>query len=52
MTTNAGNERFVQLLEQHKRILYKVTSAYCADAEDRRDLVQEIVIQLWRAFPR
>lgn len=52
MTTNTGNERFVQLLEQHKRILYKVASAYCADAEDRRDLAQEIVIQLWRAFPR
>ena len=50
--TTQGNERFVQLLEQHKRILYKVASAYCADAEDRRDLAQEIVIQLWRAFPR
>ncbi len=52
MTKPAGNERFVQLLEEHKRLLYKVASAYCADAEDRRDLVQEIVIQLWRSFPR
>jgi RNA polymerase sigma-70 factor (ECF subfamily) len=52
MTTNARNERFLQLLEQHKRILYKVASVYCAHAEDRQDLAQEIVIQLWRAFPR
>jgi RNA polymerase sigma-70 factor, ECF subfamily len=52
MTRPAGTERFVQLLEEHKRILYKVASAYCADDEDRRDLVQEIVIQLWRSFPR
>jgi RNA polymerase sigma-70 factor (ECF subfamily) len=52
MTKPAGNERFVQLLEEHKRLLYKVASVYCADAEDRRDLVQEIVVQLWRAFPR
>jgi RNA polymerase sigma-70 factor (ECF subfamily) len=52
MTKPAGNERFVQLLEEHKRLLYKVASAYCAEAEDRRDLVQEIVIQLWRSFPR
>jgi RNA polymerase sigma factor (sigma-70 family) len=52
MTKPAGNERFVQLLEEHKRLLYKVASAYCANAEDRRDLVQEIVIQLWRSFPR
>jgi hypothetical protein len=38
-------------LEAHKRILYKVANVYCADLEDRRDLVQEIVIQLWRSFP-
>ncbi len=52
MTKPAGDERFVQLLEEHKRILYKIASAYCSDAEDRRDLVQEMVIQLWRSFPR
>jgi RNA polymerase sigma factor (sigma-70 family) len=52
MTKPAGNDRFVLLLEEHKRILYKVASAYCANAEDRRDLVQEMVIQLWRSFPR
>ena len=48
----ANHERFVQLLEAHKRILYKIAGAYCANAEDRRDLAQEIVIQLWRSFPR
>jgi RNA polymerase sigma factor (sigma-70 family) len=52
MTKPAENERFVLLLEEHKRMLYKIASAYCADTEDRRDLVQEMVIQLWRSFPR
>lgn len=52
MTKPDANERFVQLLEEHKRMLYKIASAYCAAAEDRRDLVQEMVIQLWRSFPR
>ena len=52
MTKPTMNERFVLLLEEHKRILYKVASVYCADTEDRRDLVQEMVIQLWRSFPR
>lgn len=52
MTKPAENDRFLLLLEEHKRILYKVAAAYCADAEDRRDLVQEMVIQLWRSFPR
>jgi RNA polymerase sigma factor (sigma-70 family) len=52
MTTTEESERFVRLLEDHKRILYKVASTYCADPEDRRDLAQEIVIQLWRSFAR
>lgn len=52
MTKTTENDRFVTLLEAHKRILYKVASMYCANAEDRRDLVQEMVVQLWRSFPR
>ena len=52
MTNPAQNERFLRLLEEHQRILYKVANIYCAGAEDRRDLVQEMVIQLWRSFPR
>lgn len=52
MTTNDQNVRFVRLLDEHKRILYKVASVYCSDPEDRRDLAQEIVVQLWRSFPR
>lgn len=51
MTNAAAHDRFVQLLEEHKRMLYRVASAYCSNTEDRRDLVQEIVLQLWRSFP-
>ncbi len=49
---DAAHECFMQLLEEHRNILYKVSSAYCANAEDRRDLIQEMVIQLWRSFDR
>ena len=35
----------------HKKILYKVAYAYCKSSEDRRDLVQEMIIQLWKSFP-
>lgn len=38
------------LLEAHKGILYKVANAYCQNREDRSDLLQETVIQLWRSF--
>jgi RNA polymerase sigma factor (sigma-70 family) len=45
-------QRFLALLEEHAGILHKVASTYTRSAEDRRDLVQEITAQLWRAFPR
>jgi RNA polymerase sigma-70 factor (ECF subfamily) len=43
---------FLALLDQHRGILYKVATAYCARREDRGDLIQEIVVELWRAWPR
>jgi RNA polymerase sigma-70 factor (ECF subfamily) len=52
VTTIAIQDRFVALLDQHRRILYKVASVYCARREDRADLIQEIVIELWQAFER
>ncbi len=44
-------ERFGELLEQHRKIVFKVANTYARLADDRADLVQEISAQLWRAFP-
>lgn len=44
-------ERFGELLERHRGIVFKVANTYAFHAEDRADLVQEIAAQLWRAFP-
>ncbi|WP_128548618.1 RNA polymerase sigma factor [Larkinella soli] len=44
-------EDFLALLNAHRGILYKVCGLYLDTAEDRRDLFQEMVLQLWRAFP-
>ena len=44
--------RFEALLARHRGIVFKVTNTYCRDAEERRDLAQEICTQLWRAYPR
>ncbi len=52
MPQPAREERFVGLLEEHRKILHKVAGAYCRNAEDRRDLVQEMAVQLWRSFDR
>ncbi len=50
MTTPALQERFQSLLDDHKKILYKVCNSYCRNRDDREDLAQEIVIQLWQSF--
>lgn len=50
--TPPNDDRFLALVEEHKGILYKVANGYCKNRDDRGDLIQEIVIQLWRSFPR
>lgn len=51
MTDHTRQHRFEQLLAEHGRIVFKIAGIY-ARAEDRRDLAQEIIIQLWRSFDR
>lgn len=43
---------FIRLIQQHKAMLHKVCNVYCQNEFDRQDLFQEIVIQLWKSFPK
>lgn len=52
MTPRTEQDRFLALLEEHRKILYKVANGYCRVPEDRQDLIQEIVVQLWLSFGR
>jgi RNA polymerase sigma-70 factor (ECF subfamily) len=45
-------EAFTRLLEQHTGIIRKVAAAYTGSRADRLDLMQEISLQLWKAYPR
>jgi RNA polymerase sigma factor (sigma-70 family) len=47
-----STEAFIEVLDNHKKIIYKVCNVYCKDVVDREDLAQEITIQLWKAFPK
>lgn len=44
------NKGFVDILNNHRGLIYKVCNLYCDDAEDRKDLFQEIVIQVWKSL--
>ncbi|MCT2408309.1 RNA polymerase sigma factor [Chryseobacterium antibioticum] len=41
---------FLKLVNQHKGILYKASRIYADSVEDREDLQQEILIQLWKSY--
>ena len=47
----ARQERFRELLERHRKVVFKVANTYAWQVEDRDELAQEIAAQLWRAFP-
>lgn len=52
MPVQTDPQRFQSLLREHERIVLKVASLYARQAEDRRDLAQEIGLQAWRSFSR
>lgn len=43
-------DHFLLVMEANKGILYKVAYSYCKDPNDRQDLIQEIILKLWRSF--
>lgn len=42
---------FLQIIQKNQGIIHKVCSMYCDVEEDRKDLFQEIVAQLWKSYP-
>ena len=44
-------EEFVKVISENQGIIHKVCSVYCDSEEDRRDLFQEILVQLWKSYP-
>jgi RNA polymerase sigma-70 factor, ECF subfamily len=49
-SSSASHERFVSLMETHRRALLKVCWAYGPTSHDRDDLLQEMASRLWAAF--
>jgi len=52
MDANVLQESFVERLDRHRGILFKVANAYCAKPAEREDLIQETIAQLWRSYGR
>jgi RNA polymerase sigma-70 factor, ECF subfamily len=44
-------EEFIRLIETNKRLIYKICHLYGHTPENKKDLYQEIVVQLWSGLP-
>lgn len=42
---------FLELVEENKKLIFKVSHIYCDSTIDKKDLFQEIIANLWKAYP-
>ena len=42
---------FLQLMEKHKGVIFKISRMYMDNRDDQSDLFQEITYQAWKSYP-
>ena len=45
-------EKFISIINDNRNLIFKICYSYCSNPEDRKDLQQEILIQLWNSFSK
>jgi len=48
---NFLEQEFISLVKQYERVIYNVCTFYVSETSPIEDLYQEIVLNLWKAFP-
>ena len=43
-------QEFLEKIESHKGMIFKISKMYVDGKEDREDLFQEIIYQLWKSY--
>ena len=43
-------KKYMELIQNHEGVIHKVIGLYVDEAEDRRDLYQEVLLQGWKSF--
>ena len=46
------NDKFISVIRDHQKLIYKICYSYCNNSENRKDLEQEILLQLWKSFKK
>ncbi len=52
MTKDIGKDNFLKLIESNKKIIFKICNSYCRNNNEREDLAQEIIYNLWKSGER
>ena len=52
MNTKQLENDFLNLITAQKRVIYKVCYIYANNQDELNDLFQEVVLNLWKSFPR
>lgn len=52
MNQKEKTQSFKKIIQENKGILYKVINTYCKEPLYKKDLEQEILIQLWKSFDK
>jgi len=45
-------DKFISVIKDNQNLIYKICNSYCSNPENRKDLQQEILLQLWRSFAK
>ncbi len=45
-------ETFIRVIKDNQNLIYKICFTYCQHPENRKDLQQEILMQLWNSFSK
>ena len=51
MDNNKLQTDFIKIIEDNKKLIYKVSHLYCDKADDMQDLFQDVISNLWMAYP-
>ncbi|MGZ5262219.1 MAG: RNA polymerase sigma factor [Kaistella sp.] len=44
-------QEFLEKIEKHKGVIFKISKMYMDNFDDQKDLFQEITFQVWKAYP-
>lgn len=43
-------ETFIKAIKENESLIFKIASVYTNNADDKADLIQEIIYQVWKSF--